>query len=171
VVQVKAGDEVTVTDLEGLQACELVTAGIDGRIDAGLLGARANSKAEGLKAMLAAGGTTAKALARRGIDLGKAGSAFSAGSVSARSRSVIRDGLLIAAAGRVTPEVRHAADLNSSSRAAAGQQERAPLPEPWPINCDPHRSCCRPARVRPGLHPVIGGRTVMCGFSSASAQA
>lgn len=37
-VRVMAGDGVSVTDLEGLQACELRAAGIDGRADAAILG-------------------------------------------------------------------------------------------------------------------------------------
>ncbi len=139
VVEVKAGDEITVTDIEGLQACELVTAGSDGRIDAGLLGARANSKAEGLKAMLASGGATAAALARRGIDLGKAEALriFGAGSRPGAKASfkIARDGVLIAAApgGVMDAELQDTAtDLELVIRRAVAPVDKneQPLPEP-----------------------------------------
>lgn len=39
-VKASAGDQITVTDLEGLQPCELRAVGADGRADAGIFGAR-----------------------------------------------------------------------------------------------------------------------------------
>jgi glycine cleavage system T protein (aminomethyltransferase) len=139
VIQVRAGDEVTVTDIEGLQACELVTAGSDGRLDAGLLGVRANSKADGLKAMLATGGATAAALARRGIDLGKAEALriFGTGSKPGAKASftIARDGMLIVAApgGAMGVELQDTAtDLELVIRRAVGPVNKyeQPLPDP-----------------------------------------
>ncbi len=43
-VKVRAGDHVAVTDLEGLQPCELHTVGTDGRADAGILGGSGGQK-------------------------------------------------------------------------------------------------------------------------------
>jgi aminomethyltransferase len=54
-LQVMVGDRLTLVNDEGGQPVELVAAAKDGRVDAGLLGLAANSTAEGLKAMLAAG--------------------------------------------------------------------------------------------------------------------
>ncbi len=76
-LQVFAGDRVTLVNDEGGQPVELVAAAKDGRIDAGLLGQAANATAEGLKAMLASGDESLvrlrKGLAARKIDLGRAG--------------------------------------------------------------------------------------------------
>jgi aminomethyltransferase len=52
-VAVKAGDWINVTNLEGLQPCELVAFGDDGRCDAAILGERSSVEAQGLKAILA----------------------------------------------------------------------------------------------------------------------
>src|SRR5437868_11541780 len=76
VLDIKAGDRLTVIDLEGGQACEIVAAGGDGRCDPSLLGATEAGEAQGIKAALASDSATAarsrKALARRHIDLGNA---------------------------------------------------------------------------------------------------
>ncbi len=80
VLSIGQGDVLRITNDEGAQVCELVAAGLDGRIDAGVLGVAANSTAEGLKAMLALGelagaglGRLRQGLTRRNIDLAKAG--------------------------------------------------------------------------------------------------
>ncbi len=74
VVAVEAGDHIALTDLEGLQACEVVAIGRDGRIDPGILGTHADADAQGLKALLGRDGESAEklraALKRRGIDIG-----------------------------------------------------------------------------------------------------
>lgn len=76
-LQVSVGDRITLVNDEGGQPVELVAAGKDGRIDTALLGVAANSGAEGLKAMLAAGEASLvrlrKGLAARRIDLATAG--------------------------------------------------------------------------------------------------
>ena len=106
-IRVAAGDKITVTNAEGGQPCELVAADGKGRIDAGLLGASANSDAAGLKALLASGtgsgmGGLRLGLERRGIDLGKAGAvALFDGQTPAgveESFVVTRDGVVIIAA-------------------------------------------------------------------------
>jgi aminomethyltransferase len=74
VVSVEAGDQITLTDLEGLQACEVLAAARDGRVDPGILGANADADALGLKVLLERGGESAEklraALRRRGIEIG-----------------------------------------------------------------------------------------------------
>src|SRR5262245_22253654 len=76
VVPIEARDEITFTDLEGLQPCEVIAAGNDGRIDLGIIGARADADAVGLKAILASGDEGAERtialLRRRKIELGNA---------------------------------------------------------------------------------------------------
>ncbi|MEX2648246.1 MAG: DUF1989 domain-containing protein [Alphaproteobacteria bacterium] len=71
VLALDAGDEMTVIDREGRQACELVVFGAGGREDAGALGAVPTGEAAGLKAILAGGEESAHALLaalkRRGI--------------------------------------------------------------------------------------------------------
>ena len=79
-LQLGQGDQITLVNDEGGQAVELIAARPDGRIDAAVLGHSANSDAGGLKAMLALGESAGPGLsrlrlglARRGIDLAKAG--------------------------------------------------------------------------------------------------
>jgi aminomethyltransferase len=90
-ISVAAGDRITVTDVEGLQACEVVTADSRGRIAPSMLGVESNCTADGLKSVLAVATQDAVALrrgiARRGIDLAKARSVrlFGAGSPAGAS--------------------------------------------------------------------------------------
>ena len=76
-LQLMAGDRLTLVNDEGGQPVELVAAAKDGRIDAAILGVAANSTAEGLKAMLASGEESLArlraGLVARKIDLAKAG--------------------------------------------------------------------------------------------------
>jgi aminomethyltransferase len=78
-LSVSAGDRLTVTNDEGGQPCEVVAAGTDGRIDAGLLGLNGTHDAQGLKALLERGEPglqrLRKGLRARGIDLATAGAA------------------------------------------------------------------------------------------------
>src|SRR5690242_10577499 len=48
-VLIFAGDEITLTNIEGLQRCIIVAADERGRCDAGILGARANSRGHELE--------------------------------------------------------------------------------------------------------------------------
>ncbi|MBL8576413.1 MAG: aminomethyltransferase family protein [Mesorhizobium sp.] len=72
-VEIGAGDRVTVLNAEGGQACELVALGSDGRADPGVIGARSNSNAAGLKALLLSGEESLlqfrRKIERRGINL------------------------------------------------------------------------------------------------------
>ena len=75
-VAVFAGDLLTICNDEGAQVCEVIAAGADGRIDAAIIGLRADCDAAATKAMLALGpGRLRLGLARRGIDLAQAGAA------------------------------------------------------------------------------------------------
>lgn len=71
-LELHAGDQITLTNLEGGQRAELLAAHPDGRVDAGLLGVAANSSGAGLRATLATqvpGMARVRAgLFRRGID-------------------------------------------------------------------------------------------------------
>ncbi len=109
VLTIGQGDRVSVTNDEGAQVCEMVAAGPDGRIDAAVLGVKANSTAEGLKAMLALGafageglGKLRQGLARRQIDLATAGAIrlfdLTTPARSSQSFTASRDGNLVIAA-------------------------------------------------------------------------
>ena len=75
-LEVRTGDELTVTDLEGQQACEVVAFSPEGRPDLGALEEQGDGPAEGLKAIAASQKESARqmrmALERRGIDFAKA---------------------------------------------------------------------------------------------------
>ncbi|TGV37943.1 aminomethyltransferase, partial [bacterium M00.F.Ca.ET.168.01.1.1] len=76
-IDIAAGDSITVTNDEGGQICEVVVADASGRIDAGMVGHGPNSDAAGLKALLTRQDRSLqrlrKALDLRGIDLAAAG--------------------------------------------------------------------------------------------------
>ena len=143
VVPVEAGDKLQFIDKEGLQPCEVVAAGPDGRIDTGsLLGTRADADASGLRAVLDSGEDSAvtarRALERRGIDLSKAratalfGAESRAGSTA--ELTVKRDGLLIVAApgGAMDAEAQDTATPIELfiARARPRGKDEALLPEP-----------------------------------------
>ena len=75
-VPIEAGDEITLVDREGLQPCEVVFFGRDGRSDAGMLGAKSAGAPAGLQSILGGEETSArrvrKALADGGFDLAQA---------------------------------------------------------------------------------------------------
>jgi aminomethyltransferase len=106
ILNLKAGDVFTLTNLEGGQICEIAFCDASGRFDVVALGVRSNSHGEGLKALLAEHSEntqrTRAALIRRNIDLGKAetyrvfGEASPAGASAEFMAS--RDGILIVAA-------------------------------------------------------------------------
>ncbi|TGV69341.1 DUF1989 domain-containing protein, partial [Mesorhizobium sp. M00.F.Ca.ET.158.01.1.1] len=54
-IEVEAGDTVTVRNVEGGQACELLAWDKSGVTDPGILGEKSNSNAAGIKALLAEG--------------------------------------------------------------------------------------------------------------------
>ncbi|HEY0213952.1 MAG TPA: DUF1989 domain-containing protein [Paenirhodobacter sp.] len=69
VVEIAAGDRVTVSNDEGGQRCELLAALPDGRIECGLLGWQADTPADGLRALLPGLARLRLSLALRGIDV------------------------------------------------------------------------------------------------------
>ena len=139
-VNVHPGDRVQIINDEGAQGCELVAAGMDGQIDAGILGATANSTAEGLKAMLALGGLgrLRQGLQRRKVDLAQAGAIrlfdLTTPAKAQETLTISRDGhLLIAAPG--IPMLPQAQDTATPltviiTRANPGQKPLFDLPEP-----------------------------------------
>ena len=141
VVPVEAGDEITVKDIEGAQACEIVHADASGRIDPQALGSRPSNDAEGLKSVLGRAGESAErsrlALKRRGIDLAKAKAIrvfgdFSTAGESASFR-VARDGIVIVAApgGEMNPAKQDTATpIELVIRRASTGAASAFLPEP-----------------------------------------
>ena len=64
-VQIAEGDRIGITNDEGGQSCEFLTAHPDGRLDAGLVDARADRPAEGLRALLVSNHPGLKPLRRR----------------------------------------------------------------------------------------------------------
>ncbi len=143
VVELKAGDTLTLTDIEGGQPCELCFAGTEGRFDLAGLGARADGRAAGLLAMLDAprpeARRTVSALRRRNIDLAQAesltlfGASGSPG--SSASFTALRDGLLIVAApgGGMSPESQDTTtdiELRITRAAPLGGKLLDVLPEP-----------------------------------------
>ena len=75
-VEIEAGDTITVGNVEGGQACELVAFDGEGRSDPAMLGVPGNSSAAGLKALLAGSDGSLRGfrrkVERRGIDLSNA---------------------------------------------------------------------------------------------------
>jgi len=143
VLDIKAGDRLTVTDLEGGQDCEIVAVGSDGRSDPSLLGAKEASDPSGLRATLASDEESAvrvrKALARRGIDLSRAkairlfGRASPAG--NKQSFKAERDGVVIIGApgGKMDAEAQDTAtplDMRIERAILPRANELIALPEP-----------------------------------------
>lgn len=142
VIAVAPGDRFEVTDLEGLQACEIVTAGEDGRIDTGIISEKPNAHAEGLKDILARGTPNSRhvraGLERRGIDLADASSLriFGEGSLPGASAdfTVSRPGVLVVCApgGPMAVDAHDTATpiLLMVHRAETGAQTVPDLPDP-----------------------------------------
>lgn len=142
-VAVSGGDTIAVTDLEGLQPCELIFAGTDGRIDAAGLGVQANGAASGLLDILSLQDDGARRLravfSRRGIDPARAVAirVFGGGSRAGDKATftVQRDGLLIAVAPGLpmTPERQDTAtpiELMITRATTPGSLAPECLPEP-----------------------------------------
>ncbi|WP_421696224.1 DUF1989 domain-containing protein [Aestuariivirga sp.] len=143
VVEVKAGDALRLTDVEGGQLCEVLFCDPQGAFDITALGAKPNGTGEGLKALLSGNGAGASrslaALRRRGIDIGKAQSVHLFGGESApgstASLTVSRDGLLIVAApgADMSPEAQDTAtgiELRITRASSASGKTLDLLPEP-----------------------------------------
>ena len=142
-LRMSAGDHLALVNDEGGQVVELIAAAADGRIDAALLGQAANSGAEGLKAMLAAGvddslARLRRGIAAKGIDLARAGAVrVFAPDTAAGARAeftVLDDGWLIVAA----PGLAMAPDAQDTAtpitlhiqRARPREMGKFDLPEP-----------------------------------------
>lgn len=170
VFPIYAGDTVRVVDVEGMQRCELVAIDATGAFDPGILGARGDSDASGLKQILSTGGGSAltlrSGLERRGIDLAAARATTLFGGDSRAGDSVAftvsRDGLLIVAA----PGAPMAADAQDTStpikvhlrRSRILPPNETPLPEPL---ADPlqdirvHRATAEAYVIRAGEYVQI----------------
>ncbi len=76
VISLEAGDEITITNLEGGQVCELMAADTGGRVSTGIIGSNAPSPAHGIRQILATSSDSAAqlraSLARRSIEVEKA---------------------------------------------------------------------------------------------------
>jgi len=143
VLEVRAGDRLTVTDLEGRQPCEIVALGTDGRSDASVLGVKTTSEASGIRAMLVGDDVTAArirtALARRGIDLGQAKAIRLFGGTSPAGNKqgfkAERDGILIIGApgGKMDVEAQDTAtpiEVRVERANLARGKDLIALPEP-----------------------------------------
>lgn len=103
VIEIKAGDRLTLTDLEGGQRAEVVATGSDGKSDPSLLGTTEAGEARGIKAALAGESESAArsrlALTRRRIDLANAKAIHLFGPTSlpgaTQDFTAARDGVLI----------------------------------------------------------------------------
>lgn len=75
-VEVSAGDRLSISNDEGAQVAELVAAHADGRVDAGVLGTTADQTADGLRALMVEGDASLRRIhqgcVRRGIDISDA---------------------------------------------------------------------------------------------------
>ncbi|MDX1710444.1 MAG: DUF1989 domain-containing protein [Rhodovibrionaceae bacterium] len=141
-VSVEAGDRITITDLEGRQACELVLSDLSGRADPGLLGAKGGEEPLGIRGILEGDSDSAysvrSGLQRRGIDLGGARALNVLGGDSQPGATaeftVEKDGVLIAAApGGPMPVDGHDTPTPIElriRRARLRAPEDTPLPEP-----------------------------------------
>ncbi|MCI5096932.1 MAG: trimethylamine-oxide aldolase Tdm [Rhodobacteraceae bacterium] len=147
-VAVETGDRITVTNDEGGQPCEIVAADVKGAIDAGLIGALANSDAAGLKGLLASSDQSLRGLRMgldaRGIDLAAGGAVrFFDSATPAKTEqefTVQRDGIVIIAApgGIMDFEAQDTATPLTVlvKRAVIKQVARFELPDPLadPVN-------------------------------------
>jgi aminomethyltransferase len=147
-VAVETGDRITVTNDEGGQPCEIVAADAKGAIDAGLIGALANSDAGGLKGLLASSDQSLRGLRMgldaRGIDLAAGGAVrFFDSATPAKTEqefTVQRDGIVIIAApgGIMDFEAQDTATPLTVlvKRAVIKQVARFELPDPLadPVN-------------------------------------
>jgi len=105
-IPIEQGDILTLTNDEGAQLCEVVAVDASGKIDASVIGEKANSTAEGLKTLLNESDESLRGLRMgldaRKIDLAKSGAVAFFGEASPAGDSVEfkvhRDGVVIIAA-------------------------------------------------------------------------
>ena len=105
-IEVEPGDIITVRNVEGGQACELLAWDTSGTTDPGIFGEKSNSNAAGIKALLAEGddslASLRRGLARRQVvlDQAKALRVFGATTPAGTEQAftVTRDGSMVIAA-------------------------------------------------------------------------
>ena len=105
-IQIEAGDTVSIENIQGGQICELLCAGHDGVFDLSILDLGAGQPATGLQNLLASGDASLNSLRyrlqARGLDIGSARAAvLFATDSAAKSRITLtasRDGIIIVAA-------------------------------------------------------------------------
>ena len=136
------GDKVKLVNTEGGQRAELITADDGGKIDIGMLGEKANSSGDGIRATLGRDDETARnvraKLERRGLDLAKAEALTLFGAETPPKTSaeftVSRKGIILVAApgGNMAPD-EHDTTTNLElfiTRANPQEVETPDLPEP-----------------------------------------
>ncbi len=104
IVPVETGDKISVVDMEGKQACELIGVDSAGRFDANVLSEKPNASAEGIQSILSADDESAMrahaSLKRRNIDISNARSVRVFGEDSPAGNrvevTVGREGILVA---------------------------------------------------------------------------
>ena len=98
-INIFAGDEVVVTDLEGLQSCDLLAMDGGGRCDAGILGAKANICGDAVHNLLTRARAALKGRAPE-LTFGEAIRVFGDGSRAGEQArfAIARDGILIVGA-------------------------------------------------------------------------
>ncbi|MBC7479159.1 MAG: DUF1989 domain-containing protein, partial [Pseudorhodobacter sp.] len=156
------GDAIRIVNDEGAQPCELVAAHKDGRIDAGILNAKANATGEGLKSMLALGelagaglGRLRQGLARRQIDLSQGAAIrlfdLTTPAKAAESFTALADGhLVIAAPGpAMLPEAQNTTTPLTVhvTRANPGLRATFDLPDPLAVPLQDIRVASSTARA------------------------
>jgi aminomethyltransferase len=170
VIAIVAGDRITVIDVEGRQACEVLAADAKGRVDPGLIGGKSAGSADGLRAILASGSESARALLsglkRRGIDAGdaKAVRLFGGDSTAGAKAEFTAQGagvLVVAAPGAaMTPDAHDTATPIEVriARAAPRSEEFALLPDPLAdalLDFEIPRASARAYEVKEGEHIQI----------------
>lgn len=141
-IAVEQGDRITVSNDEGGQVCEIVAADNKGVVDAGIIGAEANSDASGLKALLDGADHSLRGLRMgvqaRGMDLSQGGAVrFFDRATAAKTEQMFtaqRDGVVILAApgGIMDFELQDTATPLTVmiNRAVIKQVARFELPDP-----------------------------------------
>ena len=136
VVNVFAGDEISLTDVEGLQVCEVMAADDQGRCDAGILGTTANMRDNMLGALARRMGA---AFTCRPLEFAKleAVRVFGNGSPAGEEAkfTVMRDGILVAHAPGAVMDVERqntatAIELRIKRAIVRRNRREPPLPDP-----------------------------------------
>jgi len=128
-IPVSAGDQITLTNDEGAQVCEIVAAGAGGRILPGILDAPANTQATGLMSLLSSSDQSLRGLRMgleaRGIDVHDAAAVrlFGDGAAAGETETirVSSDGCVIIAA----PGVAMDAELQNTTTPITVMMKRA----------------------------------------------